>query len=157
MEKSQIQKAVKDSRARKTKGLSYGGSSSKATGHLIQEWSKEKWVEKRGRSSKDGMKTAEVAASTSVAQFAAEKRNLKAKSLWQNENTLPGLGDRYLKLHCFDFGAGWGKKAEEHRRALRGCSTVRLGTALDTNTLQQKILSLSNFQSNTDAFPYPYC
>lgn len=72
MEKSQTQKAVKGSRAWKTKGLSYGGSWSKATGHLIQEWSKEKRLAKRERTGKDGMKTAEVAASSSACCWGEE-------------------------------------------------------------------------------------
>ena len=81
MEKSQTQKAVKVSRARKTKGLSYRGSSSKAIGHLTQDGRRRKGWRKRGRNGKDGMKSAEVAASTYAAQLAGEEWSLKKKSL----------------------------------------------------------------------------
>lgn len=81
MEKSQTQKAVKASRARKMKGLSYRGSSSKAVGHLIQEGQRRKGWRKRGRNGRDVMKSAEVAASTKTAQLAAEEWSLKKKSL----------------------------------------------------------------------------
>lgn len=81
MEKSQTHKAEKVSSARKTKGLSYRGSSSKAIEHLIQDGQRRKGWRKRGRNGRDGMKSAEVAASSKTAQVAGEEWSLEKKSL----------------------------------------------------------------------------